>query len=181
MLTTTSRRAFTTALLVALAAASVAACGSAPDTSGGGPASTRVDTPPSTVVERPDPSKGKTVAERVAYFSSSVRVVAGVREVMHGQADVARFAGKAAANDPEVRDGIVAGARTTDFSRRVLVGWTATTGCSAATAAMLTVSGNRLSVQVSQPKPPPECLVDFRVTAVFEVPKEHVPAQPVFS
>jgi hypothetical protein len=181
MLTTTSRRALTAALLAALVAASGAACGSPSDSGGGGPALQRVDTPPSTVIEKPDPSKGKTVADRVAYFSSSARVTAGVHEVLHDQDDVARFAGKVAANDPKVKDAIVAGARPTDFSRRVLVGWTATTGCSAATAATLTVSGKRLTVQVSQPKPPPECLVAFRMTAVFEVPKERVPAQPVFS
>jgi hypothetical protein len=179
MLTTTSRRALAASLLTTLLSASGVACGSPPDD--GGPASYRVDTPPSTVIERPDPSKGKTIADRVTYFSSSARATAGVHEVLHSRAEVEQFAGKIAANDPKAKDGIVAGAQATDFSQRVLVGWTATTGCSAATEAMLTVSGDRLKLQVSQPRPPPECLAAFRVAVVFEVPKERVPAQPVFS
>jgi hypothetical protein len=68
----------------------------------------------------------------------------------------------------------------TDFSRQVLVGWTTTTGCSAATEARLVVVGQRLELRVSQPKPAPECLVPVRLSVLFRLPREQMPSHPVF-
>jgi hypothetical protein len=180
MVTRRWRRGFAGGLSALAVAVMAVSCGDGrPDS--GGPAPHRDGSPPGTATTRPGRSGAESVADRVAYFSSSARTAAGAREVLHDRAEVRRFAGKVAADDPEAANAIVSGARGTDFSRRVLVGWTATTGCSAATAATLTVSGNRLQVRVSQPKPPPECVAAFRATAVFEVPRERIPARPDFS
>lgn len=171
------RRGFAGGMSAVALTALAAGCGG-DDPASGGAAPHRSGTASATVAGRPSASGAATVADRLAYFSSSVRTTAGVREVLRDPADVKRFADKVAADDPGTAEGIVAAGRGTDFSQRVMVGWTATTGCSAATTATLTVSGHRLQVRVSQPEPPPECLVAFRMTAVFDVPRERIPAQP---
>lgn len=126
------------------------------------------------------PGTSGSVASRVAYFSTAARVVPGIHEVLHGRSELERFARRAAPGDAKAGQDIAAAGRTADFSRSVLVGWTATTGCSAATAATLGVAGERLELHVSQPKPPPECFAADHVAVVFEVPKERIPARPAF-
>ena len=155
-----------------------AACGDQQDPVG--PAVTKADAPPSSAPVSPSTSGPTGAADRVAYFSTTARTTAGVHQVLQDKGELQRFAGKIAAADPGAAADIVAGGQDTDFSRRVLVGWTRTSGCSAATAARLTVSGSRLEMRVSQPKPPPECLAAFRMTVVFDVPKERIPARPEF-
>jgi hypothetical protein len=117
---------------------------------------------------------------RTVYFSSSARVVAGLHVGVRDRAGLERFAAKAAPGDGAARAAMVRAGRGADFSRSVLVGWTATTGCSAATAAALDVVGDRLAVRVRQPRQPPECFAVSRVAVVFEVPKERMPERPVF-
>ncbi|MYS22969.1 MULTISPECIES: hypothetical protein [unclassified Streptomyces] len=114
------------------------------------------------------------------YFSSAAPRSTGVKAVLHDQAELGRFAERAAPGDARAATEIAAGGKGADFSRDLLVGWTATTGCSAATAANLVVSGERLLLRVSRPVPPSECLRPFALTVVFEVPKERLPARPVF-
>ncbi|MFC4036506.1 hypothetical protein ACFO3J_34465 [Streptomyces polygonati] len=116
----------------------------------------------------------------MVYFSSSARTVSGVHEVVRDPAELAGFVQRVAARDARAAAGITAGAKAADFSRDVLVGWTATTGCSAAGTATLDVSGERLLLRVSRPAAPPECLRPFSVTVVFAVPKEGMPDRPVF-
>jgi hypothetical protein len=126
------------------------------------------------------PLASGSVASRVAYFSTSVRAADGLHTVLHDGGELQRYAQRFAAGDPKAARDIVAGGGRTDFTRSVLVGWTRTTGCSVATAAALGVSGDRLVLRVSAPKPPPECFAADQVTVVFEVPKERMPARPVF-
>ncbi|MFJ2631384.1 hypothetical protein ACIO6U_05395 [Streptomyces sp. NPDC087422] len=121
-----------------------------------------------------------SIASRVVYFSSSVRAVAGTHEVLRDRDELDRFATTAAHNDGKTAAEISAGGAATDFGRYVLVGWTESTGCSAATSATLGVAGNSLKLRVEQPTPTAECLTDFRVTVVFEVPKDRIPARPAF-
>ncbi|MBD0735007.1 hypothetical protein BGM09_02240 [Streptomyces sp. CBMA29] len=114
------------------------------------------------------------------YFSSSVRAVAGTHEVLHDRGELDRFATTVAHSDGRTAAEISAGGAATDFGRYVLVGWTESTGCSAATSATLGVAGDSLKLRVEQPTPTAECLTDFRVTVVFEVPKDRIPARPAF-
>lgn len=116
----------------------------------------------------------------MVYFSVSDRVPLGLREVLRGRAASARFAARVTAVDAQAASAIVAAARATDFSRSVLVVWTAGTGCRHATSAALRVTGDRVHVRVDGPEPPPECVVPDRLTVVFEAPKERLPAQPLF-
>lgn len=176
VLTTTLRKAVPATVLAALLTVPTAGCGTQsglgePD---GAPRSTTAAQSSS-----PSPSSG-TIADRVVYFSSSPGATKDGHQVLHDRAEVSRFAGAFTGLDPQAAARIEAAGRTTDFTRQVLVAWTATTGCSAATAAALTASGDRLELHVSQPKPPPECVAAFHVTVVFQVAKERIPAQPVF-
>jgi hypothetical protein len=123
---------------------------------------------------------GGTAADRVVFFSAAPKGPANGHQVLHDRAETERYAAAFATRDPQARTRIVAAGRATDFARQVLVGWTAPTGCSAATAAALTVTGDRLDLQVSQPEPPAECVAPFRVSVVFQVARERIPAQPVF-
>ncbi|CAG7625420.1 conserved exported hypothetical protein [Actinacidiphila bryophytorum] len=123
---------------------------------------------------------GGAAGDRVVYFSTTPKGPTDDQQVLHDRAEADRYAARFAARDPQAQAQIAAAGRATDFTRQVLVGWTATTGCSAATSAALTVSGDRVALQVSQPKPPPECVMAFRVSVVFRVAKERMPAQPVF-
>ncbi|SHK95702.1 hypothetical protein SAMN05216499_102175 [Actinacidiphila paucisporea] len=125
------------------------------------------------------PSGGAAV-DRVVFFSAAPKGPTDGHQVLHDRAEVERYAAAFGPGDPQARARIVAAGSGTDFGRQVLVGWTATTGCSAATAAALEVSGSRLELRVSQPEPPPECLRAFRVSVVFQVARERIPAQPVF-
>jgi hypothetical protein len=179
MPTTDPHRVFTAVLLAASLTTFAVGCGGTPQ-NGGGPRYDPVNgTPPSTRVEQ-SPSDGQVLASRVAYFSSSAVTAAGVHEVLRDAGELGGFAQRVASRDPKAAAELTAGGKATDFSREVLVGWTATTGCSAATAATLDMSGERLSLRVSQPDPPPECLRAFSVTVVFAVPKDRIPARPVF-
>jgi hypothetical protein len=117
---------------------------------------------------------------RVAYFSVAGPVATAVHEVLRDQAALERFARQAAAGDPATQQAITASGAATDYARDALVGWTATTGCSAAASARLDVTGDRLHLRISRPKAPPECLAPFHVTVVFEVPGKQLPAHPVF-
>ncbi|UWE08336.1 hypothetical protein [Actinacidiphila bryophytorum] len=123
---------------------------------------------------------GGAAGDRVVYFSTTPKSPTDGHQVLHDRAEADGYAARLAGRDPQAQAQIAAAARATDFTRQVLVGWTATTGCSAATSAALTVSGDRVALQVSQPKPPPECVMAFRVSVVFQVAKERMPARPVF-
>ncbi|WP_329132178.1 hypothetical protein OG552_12275 [Streptomyces sp. NBC_01476] len=179
MLTVDLRRVLAAALLTASVTMFAAGCGEKGE-AGGGPRKDRVDggTVPSVRVE-PSGSDGKTAPFRVVYFSSSEPAAPEAHEVLHDAGELGRFAAKVAPQDRQAAE-ITAGGKDTDFSRDVLVGWTASTGCSAATAAVLHIADDRLSVRVSQPEPPRECLRAFVATVLFAVPKESMPANPVF-
>jgi hypothetical protein len=114
------------------------------------------------------------------YFSALAPTKPGGHEVLHNRAELSRFAARFAATDPKTAAAIKASGQATDFSRSVLVGWTALTGCSAATSAALEMRGELLALHVVQPKPAPECFASFRVTVVFEVAQDRLPARPVF-
>jgi hypothetical protein len=131
-------------------------------------------------VARDRPSSPSS-APRTVFLSSSARAVPRAHEVLRDRAQVERFAGRFDARDASAAEGIRAAGRAADFSRSVLVGWTATTGCGAATSARLEVAGERLALRVVTPSAAPECFAAYRVTAVFEVARERVPAEPVFA
>jgi hypothetical protein len=177
-LTTAVRRAVTGTALAAALAALGTGCGGQDGTGGqdGAPASTAG----SATVSRTSGPGGGGTADRVVYFSAAPKGPTDGHQVLHDRAEVDRYAAQFAERDPQARTRIEDAGRTTDFARQALVGWTATTGCSAATSAALTVTGDRLELQVSQPKPPPECVAAFRVSVVFQVARERIPAQPVF-
>ncbi|WUH93432.1 hypothetical protein OG900_27190 [Streptomyces sp. NBC_00433] len=177
-LTMTVRRVVPVALLAVSLAVLGAGCGerSGSGWSDGAPGSS----PGPASASRTAEPGGGAEADRVVFFSAAPKGPTDGHQVLHDRAEVERYAAAFGAQDPQARTRIVAAGRTTDFGRQVLVGWTATTGCSAATAAALSVSGNRLELRVSQPEPPPECLVAFRVSVVFQVARERIPAQPVF-
>ncbi|HEY5836043.1 hypothetical protein [Streptomyces sp.] len=191
MLTVTLRRAFSAVLLAACLTTFVAACGAdqtagdgAPDGTTNGLPSSSVTRPRASTTTAESPTSTTSgagpVETRVAYFSTSAHIPTGLRnEVLRSRAELQEVADTFAADDPEAAAQIVSGGGTTDFSRSVLVVWTETTGCSAADAALLAVSGNRLRAQFDQPKPPPECFAPFKVVVVFEVPKERMPTRPV--
>ncbi|WP_159011720.1 hypothetical protein [Streptomyces sp. NRRL F-5123] len=169
--TTTSGRAAAAVVLAAALALVGAGCGTQ-ESSGGqqgtpGPASTS-----------PTAGDGTSVGQ-VVFFSPAPRGPRDGHEVLGSRADAERYA--AAFTDGQARAQLTAVARGTDFTRQVLVGWTRPTGCSTATAAALRVSGNQLELHVSQPEPLPECVVAFRVSVVFQVPREHMPARPEFA
>jgi hypothetical protein len=176
---TMPRRVFAAALLAVSLTVLAGGCGEKGQP-GGGPAHQPVDRPPVSTLDKPSSSGGKAASARVVYFSSTAPTTAGVHQVLRDHAELGRFAGQVAARDPKTAAGITATGTETDFSRDVLVGWTTTTGCSAATTAALDVSGDRLSLRISRPDPPQECLRAFQLTVVFKVPKEGVPARPVF-
>jgi len=171
-----------------------AGCGGGGTVHGVPPAHHAGDAPPPAVTRSPAtgpgsapgpgsgvPSPGsRSGASRVAYFSTTAQVAVGVREVAHDRDELERFARRVAARGPRTAAGIVAAAGATDFRRGVLVGWTATTGCAAARSASLEVAGDRLELRVDRPDAPAECFAAFRLTVVFEVPKERIPVHPVF-
>jgi hypothetical protein len=108
--------------------------------------------------------------------------VPDVHTVLDSEADLARFPGYFARSAPEVAQAITAKAAGTDFSRNVLVGWSRSTGCSAATDAALFIgAGQRLFLGVRQPRPLPECFAAHHVVAVFEVPRTRLPDNPQFA
>jgi hypothetical protein len=176
VLTTAVRRAVPATVLAASLAMLGGGCGGR-SASDGVPASVPVATVSSV---SPEPGGSAPTADRVVYFSATPRGRADGHQVLHDQAEVVRYAAAFSAQDPQAQAQIVAAGRSTDFTRQVLVGWTATTGCSMATAAALAVSGDRLELRVSQPEPPPECFVAYRVSVVFQVARERMPARPVF-
>lgn len=125
-------------------------------------------------------SGGHGVESRVVYFGTGTRRAPLIHVVLDNERDAARFPGWFAGPDPAAARAIAARTAGTDFSRNVLVGWVRSTGCSQATRTALFVSGSRLLLGVDQPKPTPECLTDFRVVSVFEVPRDRMPRHPVF-
>jgi hypothetical protein len=180
MLTVTLRRAFSATLLAACLTTSLAACGGDQTSTGGPDRRPADDSAPSSAAETTASSTSAAgpIESRVVYFSAEARGTARPG-VLHNRGELVRFAGKYAESDPKAAATILSAGGTTDFSRNVLVGWTRVTGCSKATAAILGVSGNRVTLQIDQPKPPPECFAPYSVTVVFEVPKERMPARPV--
>ncbi|WP_327291037.1 hypothetical protein [Streptomyces sp. NBC_01198] len=178
MLTTTVRRAVPAVVLAASLAVPAAGCGG--KSGAGGPDDAPGQAPGSVTASRSAGQTGGTAPDRVVYFSAAPKGPPDGHQVLHDRAEADRYAAAFSAGDPQAQARIAAAARSTDFTRQLLVGWTATTGCSAATAAALGVSGDRLDLRVSQPEPPQECLVAFRVSVVFQVAKERIPARPVF-
>lgn len=178
VLTTTVRRTVPAMALAASLAVLGAGCGGR---SGSGGAHPVPDSAPGTATaSHGSGAGGGTDADRVVFFSAAPKDPADRHQVLHDTGEVARYAAAFAERDPQAQARIVAAGRATDFTRQVLVGWTAATGCSAATTAALAVSGDRLDLHVSQPTPPPECLAAFHVSVVFQVARERIPAQPVF-
>ncbi|MDX3074683.1 hypothetical protein [Streptomyces sp. MI02-7b] len=192
------RKAVSVTLLAASLTTLSAACGrqqsatGAPpsDSTGGGPASSGIVSPtsdpkppaspsPSVSVSPSTPRQGGIASRRV-YFSSAVRAPA-LHTVLHDERDLSRFPGWFAASDPAVGAEIAKRAAATDFSRNVLVAWNRTTGCSAATDALLFRSGDRLVLGIDQPPPPRECFAAHQVVTVFEVPRDRMPAHPRFA
>ncbi|MFJ5613659.1 hypothetical protein ACIQCJ_30300 [Streptomyces sp. NPDC093221] len=183
--------AWAVALAVSLTLGAVACGSGTSDAADGAPSSTTGPVTPSGDTTTAPPTTGGpttggatpgtgSIASRVVYFSSSVRAVAGTHEVLRDRGELDRFATTVAHSDGKTAAEISAGGAATDFGRYVLVGWTKSTGCSAATSATLGVAGNSLKLRVEQPTPTAECLTDFRVTVVFEVPKDRIPARPAF-
>lgn len=123
---------------------------------------------------------GDGAVGEVVYFSTGPRGARDGHRVLGGRDLALRYAAEFGAGDAGARAEVEAAVEGTDFRRQVLVGWTTTTGCSTATAAELVVAGGRLELRVGQPKPPPECVVADRLSVVFRVPRERVPAHPVF-
>ncbi|MEU6849521.1 hypothetical protein ABZ901_06250 [Actinacidiphila alni] len=197
MLTVNPRKASPVVVLAVVLVLGGVACGSGSaddgprrDRTDGAPPSvsgttTSAPTPTSTTEAPPTggaatPVTG-SVAERVVYFSTSVRAPRETHEVLHDRGEVQDFAETVATSDAQAAAKIAASGAATDFARSVLVGWAVSTGCSAATSATLLAAGDTLRLHVVQPKPPPECFTDFRLTVVFEVPKERLPAHPAFA
>ncbi|MDF9813348.1 hypothetical protein [Streptomyces sp. SPB162] len=204
------RRAVPVAVLAASLTALSAGCGqdrpatgTPPSDSVGGdhsPSTSATGAPPSTggspsAVPPANPSTGPSsggtstvpvpagthgIESRVVYLSAGVRRPPTVHSVVASELELSRFPSWFAGSDPTAAREIAERSQTTDFSRNVLVGWVETTGCSQVTGVALLATGDRLTLGVSQPKPPPECLVANQVTVVFEVPRDRMPKQPVF-
>ncbi|MFI0939000.1 hypothetical protein [Streptomyces sp. NPDC021020] len=171
-LTTTSRRAAAAAVLAAALAVVGGGCGT--QEGSGGQQGT-----PGAASASPTTAGDGTPVGQVVFFTSAPRGPRDGHEVLGSRADAERFA--AAFTDGQARTRLTAVARGTDFTRQVLVGWTRPTGCSTATAAALHMSGNQLELHVSQPEPLPECVAAFRVSVVFQVPRERMPTRPEFA
>ncbi|MCZ4118947.1 hypothetical protein [Streptomyces sp. H39-S7] len=203
------RRAVSVAVLAASLTVLSAACGQdrpaagAPSDSAGGdhsPSTSATGVPPSTggsptagpssgpstgppsggTATVPVPSGTHGIESRVVYLSAGVHRPPAVHSVVTSELELSRFPSWFAGSDPAAAREIAARSQKTDFSRNVLVGWVETTGCGQATGVALLASGDRLTLGVSGPKPPPECLVAHQVTAVFEVPRDRMPKHPVF-
>ncbi|NUS13653.1 MAG: hypothetical protein HOY69_19990 [Streptomyces sp.] len=175
-MTTISANSRGTATAVVLAAA-LALLGGGCGTQGG---SGRGDVPP-TATGSSRGSGDEASVGKVVYFDAAPRGWGGGKKVLGDRAAAERYAAAFAEDDPQAGARIASVVRGTDFTRQVLVGWTAATGCSTATAAALHVSGNRLELHVSQPKPPPECVRSYLVSVLFQVPRERMPAHPEFA
>jgi hypothetical protein len=170
-------------VLVALLAASLTtlstACGQQRPATGAAPSdSTGGGSSPSGSLSG-SPS-GRGIESRQVYFDAGVRGTPLVHTVLDDERDLARFPGWFAASEPGAARKIAQKAATTDFSRNVLVGWSAPTGCGAATDAALFITGSRLVLGLDQPEPPQECLMSNQVLVVFEVPKDRMPKTPRF-
>lgn len=173
MLLVSLRRAVSVALLAASLTTLSAACGrqqpaaGAPpsDSAGGGPSSSPA-----------------AAGFRRIEFATTVHGVPDVHTVLDSESDLARFPGYFAQTAPEIAEEIATRAAKTDFSRTVLVGWSRTTGCSAATDAVLALDASkRLALGVDQPRPPTECFAANHVVTVFEVPRGQLPDRPRFA
>ncbi|WP_431771105.1 hypothetical protein [Streptomyces cucumeris] len=113
-----------------------------------------------------------------AHVTSGSGGVPEVHAVLRNEAELSAFAHRFGNR----ADALTDAARTTDFSRTALVGWSLTTGCAKWPSATLRRSGQRLTLIAGRhPPPPPECFVPFHLIAVFTVPKERLPSEPVFS
>jgi len=186
MLLVSLRRAVSVTLLAASLTTLSAACGrqrpatGAPpsDSAGGGPSTSA---PPS---GSPSPSASPSASAvfRLVHLAATTRGVPDVHTVLDSEGDLARFPGYFARSAPEIAKAITAKAAKTDFSRNVLVGWSRTTGCSAATDATLFIDAKqRLFLGIQQPKPLPECFAANHVVTVFEVPRAGLPDNPRFA
>jgi hypothetical protein len=187
MVTVSLRRVFAAGVLVVSLTPLAAACGQdgtddgAPQGRPAGGAGVTVSGSGGPVSSRPPGSGTPDSGEpRVAYFSATAVTVPGAHEVLHDRGELAGFAARFAPGDPKAAAAIRTAGQATDFSRSVLVGWTKATGCSAAKSAALRVSGDRVTLRVVQPAPPPECFAPYRLTVVFEVARDALPARPVF-
>ncbi|MEU8823210.1 hypothetical protein [Streptomyces sp. NPDC048636] len=176
------RGAVSASLLVGAVLPLAAGCGQQhpgdgprPSRSSGGPPSGA--SPGSSGGASPSPHGGR-IDSGLAYVTSTSGGVPEVHTVVRDRAGLDAFArhfGKRA-------DAITAEARNTDFSRSALVGWSTTTGCARWPSATLKRSGDRLAlIPGRHPSPPPECFAPFHLIAVFVVPKERLPSEPVFS
>ncbi|MCW2873493.1 MAG: hypothetical protein JWL99_4813 [Streptomyces oryziradicis] len=170
-------------VLVALLAASLtnlsAACGRQQPATGAPPSDSTGGGPSPSGSRSGSPAE-RGIEARQVYFDAGVRGAPLVHTVLDDERELARFPGWFAASEPEAARKIAQKAATTDFSRNVLVGWSAPTGCSAATDAALFATGSRLVLGLDQPEPPQECLVSNQVLVVFEVPKDRMPQSPRF-
>ncbi|MBL1098037.1 hypothetical protein [Streptomyces coffeae] len=170
MLTGSLRRAVSASLLAASLITLSGACGQQHPAAGAHPSQSAGGVSPSRSAGRIDTG--------AAYFTSASGGVPEIHTVLRTTAELDAFAhhfGKRA-------DAITAKARDTDFSRTALVGWSTTTGCAQWPSATLRRSGERLTLIAGRhPAPPPECFAPFHIIAVFVVPKERLPSEPVFS
>ncbi|MFI0896783.1 hypothetical protein [Streptomyces sp. NPDC020983] len=171
-MTTTSRRAAAAVVLAVAFALVGGGCGTQAASGG------RKDAPGRPASASRTAGDGASVGQ-VVFFTPAPRGPLDGHEVLGSRAGAERYA--AAFTDAQDRVRLTAVARGTDFTRQVLVGWTRPTGCSTATAAALRLAGGRLELHVSQPEPLPECVVAFRVSVVFRVPRERMPARPEFA
>jgi hypothetical protein len=141
----------------------------------------------------PEPSRSSAVAatpagphrvdSRLLYFSADLRLPHLVHVVVRDERDRARlpgwFAG-AAVNEHAARE-IANRIQGTDLRRNVIVAYAASIGCRPAGGARLVADGRRLTLRLlDRPAAPPECFVPYGAVAVFEVPRDQVPDQPVF-
>ncbi|WP_405729900.1 hypothetical protein OG607_29330 [Streptomyces sp. NBC_01537] len=186
------RRAVSVTLLAASLTTLSAACGrqqpatGAPpsDSAGGGPTTSA---PPSgssspSASASSSASSSASAVFRLVHLATTTRSVPDVHTVLDSEGDLARFPGYFAKSAPEIAKAITAKASKTDFSRNVLVGWSRTTGCSAATDAALFIDAKqRLFLGIQQPQPLPECFAANHVVTVFEVPRTSLPDNPRFA
>ncbi|QKV94861.1 hypothetical protein HUT19_26515 [Streptomyces sp. NA02950] len=169
------RRAVSASLLAASLITLSAACGREHPAAGAHPSRSTGGTSPSRPGGRIDSGRIDT---GLAYFASTSGGAPEIHTVLRDGAGLDAFAGHFGRR----ADAITAKARNTDFSRTALVGWSMTTGCARWPSATLRRSGDRLVLVAGRhPSPPPECFAPFHLIAVFVVPKERLPSQPVFS
>ncbi|MBH5334996.1 hypothetical protein IHE55_09390 [Streptomyces pactum] len=153
--------------------------GSAPEDGrppGGGASGSGSATAPATPAP---PGADSRIDVGVAHFASAVGGAPEVRRVIRDRRELAAFADRFGARGAKIE----ADAADTDFSTRVLVGWSSTTGCAQWPSAALHHAGRgALAVLPGpHPAPPPECFAPYHTVAVFTVPRERLPENPHFT